>query len=713
MYVKMTPFAVVSRDSLERINGFIRVTVGLPYLLSAGVSFLLLAYVLAAGGSSIVRLQIMSVAAGTLAWSVWFGFLGPEPDARFRLGTLLAELLLLFGWYALLERLLRGPYLQSMPELVRRGVRWSWFVAVAVIIAAMLLVGSYGIVLPLEKLVSLAFLVLGLLGLVLAGQLYGEATIEPYATLRGFCFAAVAVIGAQFFMFAIALLLPETLSWLMPLRALAVLIALMLLFYSLYVVPQWSLAIFVSQQASVYAPRLLAAVAALLILVAGLPLMRSIELSTAQRVAPLYAAIVVMVLLLVLFSEPLRAQLRVFVSKHFLPFRYDYREEWLRLIDTLASPGQDRPLPERAIQALAQIVGSPAGVLWMRASDGAPFQCIESWNTNLKPDVTVSPNDPVVVFMRERQWILDTAELNRQPELYPGVTRPEWLASFPDGLLIVPLMSSETVIGFVILFQSSSAFRLTFEEIDLLRTSGRQVAAHLAQYHADRQLSEARQFEAFNRLTAFVMHDLKNLIAQQSLMVKNAAKHKGNPAFFEDAMATIENSVARMNKLLQQLQTGDASGPARLVSLHSCVREALKKCAGRLPEPQLSESSEATQVFADGEHLTNVLAHLVRNAQDAVSGDGGVRVKTGLAGTKATITIADDGCGMEEEFIRHRLFRPFDTTKGSKGMGVGAYQARAFILASGGTMNVDSEPGVGTTITIQLPSHAPAEVTPE
>jgi signal transduction histidine kinase len=117
-------------------------------------------------------------------------------------------------------------------------------------------------------------------------------------------------------------------------------------------------------------------------------------------------------------------------------------------------------------------------------------------------------------------------------------------------------------------------------------------------------------------------------------------------------------------------------------------------------------------VFADGEHLTNVLAHLVRNAQDAVSGDGGVRIKTGLAGTKATITIADDGCGMEEEFIRHRLFRPFDTTKGSKGMGVGAYQARAFILASGGTMNVDSEPGVGTTITIQLPTQAPAEVTP-
>jgi putative PEP-CTERM system histidine kinase len=686
------------------------VTVGLPYLLPAGLSLLLFAYVLVAGGSSIVRIQVLGVAAGTLAWSLWFGFIGAAPDNSLRPFALVAELLLLFSWYALLERLLRGPYLQSMPELVRTGVRWSWFLAIASIVAAVLLVSSYGVDLPLSKLISLALLVLGLLGLVLSGQLYGDATIEPYATLRGFCFAAVAVIGGQFFMFAVALLLPEVPAWLMPLRVAGILVALLLLFYALYAIPQWSLAIFVSQQASVYAPRLFAAIASLLILVAGIPLIRLLDHSTARTVAPLFAAVIGMVLLLVLYSEPLRAQLRVFVSKHFLPFRYDYRDEWLRLIDTLASPGQDRPLPQRAIQALAQIVGSPAGVLWMRASDGAPFQCIEAWNTNLKPDVTVNPSDPVVVFMRERQWILDTAELNRQPDLYPGVSRPDWLASFPDGLLIVPLMSSETVIGFVILFQSSSAFRLTFEEIDLLRTSGRQVAAHLAQYHADRQLSEARQFDAFNRLTAFVMHDLKNLIAQQSLMVKNAAKHKGNPAFFEDAMATIENSVARMNKLLQQLQTGDASGPARLVSLHNCVRDALKKCAGRAPEPQLSESDESVQVFVDGEHLTNVIAHLVRNAQDAVSGEGGVRVKTGLNDSKATITIADDGCGMEEEFIRHRLFRPFDTTKGSQGMGVGAYQARAFILASGGTMNVESEPGVGTTITIHLPTRAPGEV---
>jgi putative PEP-CTERM system histidine kinase len=678
-------------------------------------SLLLMFYVLAAGAGFILRAQFLAVALASAVWSAWHALTPPANDLLTFAGSTLAELLLLLSWFGLLERLLRGPYLQSMPELVRRGVRWTWFVVVAAIVGALLATGIFTVILPLPEVPELGLLVLAMLACVLAGQFYGDATIEPHAALRALCIAAVAIIGLQAYMFALALLVTAVPEWLMLLRIAGMILAMLLLAYSVHRNPQWSLAIFISPQASVYAPRLLGAAGGLFLILIGMPLFHSFAGIRYAWAAPGYVALIGGVLLLLLFSEPLRAQLRVFVSKHFLPFRYDYREEWLRLIDTLASPGQDRPLPERAIQALAQIVGSPAGVLWMRASDDAAFHCLEVWNTNVKPEVSVDPSDPIVAFMRERQWILDTAELDRQPELYPGITRPAWLESFPDGLLVVPLFSSETVIGFIVLFQPSSAFRLTFEEIDLLRTSGRQVAAHLAQYHADRQLSEARQFEAFNRLTAFVMHDLKNLIAQQSLMVKNAARHKGNPEFFEDAMATIDNSVARMNKLLQQLQTGDEAGPARMVNVGSCVRDAIRKCEGREPLPQFSESNGEVKAYVDGDRLTTILAHLIRNAQDATSGmgkdnvlaKGKVTIDIAQDGGSALISVADNGCGMEEVFVRHRLFRPFDTTKGSQGMGVGAYQARAFIIASGGLMHVESEPGSGTTIRIQLPATEP------
>jgi putative PEP-CTERM system histidine kinase len=546
-------------------------------------------------------------------------------------------------------------------------------------------------------------LILGLLAFVLCAQLYGDATIEPNAALRVFCLASGLVLGGLSFMYALVLLMPQTPDWVLMMRIVSLLAGILLLAFCAQLNPQWSLAIYVSPQARMYAPRLSAAVGALMLVLVAMPLFRALQPATLVWAAPVYVILLSLLLLPVLFSEGLRAQLRVFISKHFLPFRYDYREEWLRLIDTLASPGQDKPLPERAIQSLAQIVSSPAGVLWLRASQDSPFQCVEAWNTKLSCDITVDATDPAILFMRDRNWILDTAELNRQPELYPGLVRPEWLETFPDGLLVVPLISSETVIGFIVLFQSSSAFRLTFEEIDLLRTSGRQVASHLAQYQADSQLAESRQFEAFNRLTAFVMHDLKNLIAQQSLMVKNATKHKGNPEFFEDAMKTIENSVARMNKLLQQLQTGDASGPRRVISLELCAQDALQKCEGRTPVPLLEIPDEAVEARVDVERMTSILAHLIRNSQDACEQDGNILIRLEVRANNAFLKVIDDGCGMEEEFVRERLFRPFDTTKGSQGMGIGAYQARSFIMASGGFMQVDSTVGEGTEVIIQLP----------
>lgn len=669
-------------------------------------SFILAAYVALVGAGTILRAQALGVAAASLVWAAWFSLTPAAPAAVNLTGGFLAELIVLLAWFALVERMLRGPYLQSMPELVRRAVRWVWLLVA--VTGALVAVGEPRLAphVDVTAVLNVGLLTLSLLGAALAAQLYGEATIEPHASLRGFCVAAAVVMSSQSFVFALALLVPGTPEWVLLLRVAAHIFALGVLAWALQSNPQWSLAIFVSPQARVYAPRLLAAIAAMLLVVLAAPLYVTVDPPVAMATAPLYVGFVGLLLTLVLFSERLRAQLRVFVSKHFLPFRYDYREEWLRLIDTLASPGQEQPLPIRAIKSLAQIVGSPGGLLWLRDGPQAPFTCVEGWNTQLSRDAKVAADDPVLQFMAERQWILDTAELQRQPEMYPGIGRPDWLDELPDALLVVPLFSNESIIGWVVLIQSSSAFRLTFEEIDLLRTSGRQVAAHLAQYSADRQLAEAKQFEAFNRLTAFVMHDLKNLIAQQSLMVKNAAKHKTNPAFVEDAMATIENSVARMNKLLQQLQHGDTSGPRRLVNLATCVKSALRKCAGRQPTPAFVEPVRAVHAVIEAERFASVLAHLVRNAQDATDAAGRIDIELQAAGERAVITIRDTGSGMDEEFVRNRLFKPFDTTKGSQGMGIGAYQARSFVVAAGGSLTVESVIGQGTEVRIELPAAA-------
>jgi putative PEP-CTERM system histidine kinase len=194
-------------------------------------------------------------------------------------------------------------------------------------------------------------------------------------------------------------------------------------------------------------------------------------------------------------------------------------------------------------------------------------------------------------------------------------------------------------------------------------------------------------------------------------MLQNAAKHKNNPAFIEDAMATIDNSVMRMNKLLQQLQSGETTGARQRVRAAAAVADAVERCQGREPVPQFSDMASDLQIWVDRERFTAVLAHLIRNAQEATAGDGSVSVAVSASEDGVVITIEDDGCGMEPEFIRTRLFRPFDTTKGSKGMGIGAYQARMLIIDAGGSLRVDSEPNVRTRFTICLPLYQPGAVT--
>jgi signal transduction histidine kinase len=72
----------------------------------------------------------------------------------------------------------------------------------------------------------------------------------------------------------------------------------------------------------------------------------------------------------------------------------------------------------------------------------------------------------------------------------------------------------------------------------------------------------------------------------------------------------------------------------------------------------------------------------------------------------AVLTVTDTGTGMTDEFIKERLFRPFDTTKGSKGMGIGAYQVREYVQSLGGRVVVRSAPGAGSTVTLRLPGCA-------
>ena len=259
------------------------------------------------------------------------------------------------------------------------------------------------------------------------------------------------------------------------------------------------------------------------------------------------------------------------------------------------------------------------------------------------------------------------------------------------------------MLGFVLLYKAATRQNLNYEDRDLLKTAASHVAVHLRQARADSLLAEAQQFEAYNRLTAFLMHDLNNLVAQQSLIVDNAKQHRRNPEFVDNAISTIAGSVERMKRILRQLRTGESTGPAKSTELRFMVSAAVDRCAVKRPVPELELNDVDGRLTVRADEMIMVFTHLFGNAQDACDNDGSVSIVVFQLDGIATVRIADDGAGMSSEFMRDRLFRPFDSTKGSQGMGIGAYQAREFVRGLGGDIEVESEVSVGTVVTVTLP----------
>ena len=422
----------------------------------------------------------------------------------------------------------------------------------------------------------------------------------------------------------------------------------------------------------------------------------------------LFAAILFVAL--VASSGRFRSRLKVFISKHFFSYRYDYRQEWLRFTQTLSLEGAAQNVHERTIKALADLVESPAGALWLR-DEARGFVPAARWNMPPVMDAVEQTGGAFAAFLERTGWIASIDEWRAHADRYENVALPAWLASLSPAWLVVPLLQSAQLLGFVVLAVPRTAIVIDWEVRDLLKTASRQATSFLAQLQASESLLEARKFDAFNRMSAFVVHDLKNLIAQLSLMLKNAKRHSSNPEFQADMLETVEHAVARMNGLMLQLRT-DAHpvDTRRPVNLEAVVRRicAAKSGAGVSLSLELESGVSA---FAHEDRLEHVIGHLVQNAIDASVPQASVRVSVARDANFVNVIVADSGVGMTGEFIRDRLFKPFQTTKAT-GMGIGVYESSQYVGSVGGELLVDSHPGAGTRVTVRLPqtdtSSAPA-----
>jgi putative PEP-CTERM system histidine kinase len=547
-------------------------------------------------------------------------------------------------------------------------------------------------------------LIFALVGLILIEQYFRNVRTDLRWRIKFLCLAVGAMFAYDFYFYADAVLFQRVNRDLWEARGAVAALVTPLIAVSAARKPRWSLDAFVSRQVVFHSVTLLGSGIYLLLMATAGYYIKTYggEWGTVARIVFLFGAFLLLALLL--FSGQMRARVRVFLSRHFFTHTYDYRREWLRIINTLSDTRLGLSLEERIILALGQTVESPSGLLWERTPQGSLIRRAEFGNPGI--DLPhIDGKDPLIGYMEDKEWLVNLAELITMPEAYQGLDPPAWLAPYPDAWLLVPLFRQENrLYGLVLLTKPRTVIHWNWEVIDLLKTSSRLAASYLALEDAGRALTEARQFEGFNRLSAFVIHDLKNLIAQLSLVVGNAERHQHNPGFMRDAIKTVDHAVGKMNRLIAQLRNPGQPETSGELELGAVVRDVLETRRGQAPCPCCEPAGLPIFVKADRDRLASALEHVVHNAQDAAGRQGRVTIRTRLENSgHAVVEVEDNGRGMDEGFLRTRLFKPFDTTKGLTGMGIGAYESREYIRSLGGELLVRSEPGRGTRFSFLIP----------
>ena len=411
---------------------------------------------------------------------------------------------------------------------------------------------------------------------------------------------------------------------------------------------------------------------------------------------------------LALPSRRVRGWLRVMLTKHLFQHRYDYRQEWLRFAHTIGRQGPDAaPLHERAIQAMADITDSPAGLLLAPDEDGALVLAARwQWAT---ADVPARAMDLAAVrYLVAHDHILEFDTL-RAGQTDRAAILPDWLREESRAWALVPLQHYGRLIGAVVLARPPQDRQLDWEDFDLLRVVGGQIATYLAEHQGQQALAEAARFDDFHRRIAFVMHDIKNLASQFALLARNAERHAENPAFRADMLVTLRASADKLNHLVTRLSRygGGSLEKVEPVELGEIARAVADGCMDR-HIVQVIEREPCT-VAGQRHAIEQILTHLVQNAIDASAPDAPVFVSMVGDGPWCRIEILDSGHGMSPDFLRHRLFKPFDSSK-QGGFGIGAYEARELVRAMQGRMDVESREGVGTRFIIRLPLHGAVQI---
>jgi len=414
-------------------------------------------------------------------------------------------------------------------------------------------------------------------------------------------------------------------------------------------------------------------------------------------------------LVVLLMSDKLRRSLKVSIDKHFYRDKFDYRAQWLKLTQELSSIDNIAGLHMAILQSLRDTGGSNNATLWLYDIDEDIFNPVETYGVTLKKGYLIKGQAELVDQLRDKEWIINLKEFGGSgQDHYIGRDNAAIFGEIKAALL-VPLKSGEEFLGFVALGERIVGDVYNYEDYDILKTMARQAASSILNLKQSEELAHSREMDAFNKISSFIMHDLKNLTHTLSLVAQNAAANMDNPEFREDAITTIEDTVAKMKQLMARLSTMPKTVETielrkKEVDPNMIVQKTIDGfyVNGLRSINLIKELAPLPKILMDPDEIQKVLHNMLINAAEVLEGHGSIKVRTSLVTDSINISVEDDGPGMSREFISRSLFKPFMTTK-KRGIGIGLFQSKAIVEAHKGTIEVESEEGKGAVFTVVLP----------
>lgn len=658
----------------------------------AAIAYLALCLlILTTRSRNVPKTLLLAFIVSGLVWALYYAVTGVLPYTNpisHTLEVLRQLLLLLFLLSALhphtdIKAFLLRPY-----SILSYTVLLLWFVGC--------------ITLQLSaSLVYTGYLAICVLLLALLEALYRRANTSEKWQFKPLVIALAAGIIFDFVLLAESALFARIDAQLWQARGFVFALLIPFLTISIRRIQAWGINVYISRDIVLQSTLVMAAGIYLCLLAVTGFYLRYIGGSWSELLQTSFIVLGFALMLLLMLSGTVRRRLKVFIEKHFFANRFDYREQWLKLTGGLRQidiSQTDRY--QRILQVWLQSIHYSQGAIVQYRQQGE----LKTLALQQRAALTLAEQTLLQRYYKlyaSQNWQIDLSE--------PQGALTDGLASADLKLqLLLPIRTKDGLWG-VCLMQTTKEhkLRLNWELRDYLFVVSEQIAALLLLMEHSDKLSENAQFIAFSRMSAFVVHDLKNIKAQLDLLLRNAQKHKHNPEFIDDSFITLEAMQQRLDHMLLQLTNKQhEEQPLRSFSASAVLRQVIaERCAAKAPQPQLT-IIEDCELKLEQHRFANVLFHLLDNAQHATPASGKIMVTLSKADSHMQLNIRDTGCGMTAEFIENRLFKPFDTTKGNAGMGIGVYDAQLFIEQAGGSLKVSSALNEGTTFSIQLPLHS-------